>query len=389
MALLPETLLLHKREGERLIPRFLEPADDGWLAEMIVRREHAVGRPQLELEAWLLGDGSLAKRRLVAKVLARMARPLREPTRDPVRTREAVFAASSLVRGQPGHRDLAIAFAAAALSTSAAEVDASLFADLPGERKVAALAAPLSPEALRVHVNAALAAGFLLRAVRVTVSTGRDPLPLVRHARWNGLIGERREGALTLSGPFTLFRHTGLYGRALAGILPVLAQLGAFTAEATVILRGTAGRLVLDATSPIFGAGDPVSKPDPAIARLAREIERTEPGWKAVADPAPITGNGGEILDADLLLAPRAGGAEWHVERLSFWTAAHVRERVARWAAVGANAILLLDARYNVAEEPAPEHPSVLVFRQKPDPAALFERIRAAPLHHRVAEQVT
>ena len=387
--MLPETLLLHRRDGAAVLPRFLEPADLEWLKEMLVRRDQAIGRPQIELEKFLLGANPFAKRRLVAKVLAGIARPLRESALEPARTRAAVFAAATEARvASGGDRARAIAVAAERLSADPADVEASLFADLPGEKKVAPLPATLSPDELRRRVNAALIAGFLLRAVQITVKTERDPLPLVRHARWNGLIAERRDGGVALSGPFALFRHTAIYGRALAGILPGLAALGQFTAEVALRLRTTgAGRMVFDETAPVFAGDARTSAASPA-GRLIRNIHKAAPGWAAVADPEPLAGANGELLDADVLVVPE-GGPPFRVELLRFWTAAQVRRKVDRWSAAGVEAILLLDGCRNAAEEPAPEHPSVIVFKQgRPDAAPLLARIRAARSDHGVAKQV-
>lgn len=387
--MLPETLLLHRRDGGAVLPRFLEPADLEWLQEMLVRREQAIGRPQIELEKFLLGAHPFAKRRLVAKVLAGITRPLRESAIEPVRTRAAVFAAATEARiATGGDRARAIAIAAERLGAKPADVEASLFADLPGEKKVAPLAATLSPEELRRRVNAALIAGFLLRAVQVTVKTERDPLPLVRHARWNGLIAERRDGGVALSGPFALFQHTGIYGRALAGILPGLAALGQFTAEVALLLRtGGAGRMVFDETAPVFAGDARTSTASPA-GRLIRDIHKTAPGWAAVADPEPLAGANGELLDADVLVVPPEGGPPFRVELLRFWTAAQVRQRIERWSAAGVEAFLLLDGSRNTAEEPAPEHPSVIVFKRgKPDAAPLLARIRTLRSDHGVARR--
>lgn len=387
--MLAETLLLHRREGELVVPGFLDPADDGWLAEILVRRERAVGRPQVELEAILLGESALGKRRLVAKVLARLARPERTSPVDPARTRATVFAAAVGARdarreaGDSG-RARAIASAATTLQCSADDIEVSLFADLPGERRIAPLPAPVSPESLRIKVNAALAAGFLLRAVRVTVTCARDPLPLLRHARATGLIAERREGGVVLSGPFLLFRFTGIYGRALSGVLPTLAGLGPFTATVDVLLRGSGGRLVLNERSPVFAASAArTSAPKSPIDRLVADVALVAPDWTAITHPPPLEVEGGLAMDADLLLAPPEGDV-WRIELLRFWTAAHVRRRVEQWSAAGVRACLVLDGARNGAEEPAPEHASVIVYRGRPDAKALLDVLRQIATPSRV-----
>lgn len=368
--MLPDSLLLHRREGNAVHARWLEANDVSWLEEMLIRRDRAIGRPQRELEEMLLGDAPSPKRRLVARVLARLARPLQKSPLDPKRVRAAVFGAAA--GAVP--REQAMRVAADLVKGTPADVETSLFADLPGERRVAKLAKPLSPEGLRLKVNFSLAASFLARAVRVTVTTEKDPLPLVRHARWNGLIAERREGAIVLSGPFSLFRHSILYGSALAGVLPALARLGAFSASIDLLLRGTPGRLTFDGAAPVFlDEAVTISSSSP-VARLAREMLEVAPGWAAIVDPEPLAVGGG-ILDADLLLVPPDGGPPWRVELLRFWTAAHVRQRIEAWVHAGANVRLLLDATRNGGEEPPPEHPAVIVFEKRPNAVTLLARL--------------
>lgn len=369
--MLPDSLLLHKREGAVIRPRFVEPEELPVLEEMIVARERAVGRFQVELEERLVGDLRFPKRRLVARVLAGLARAESRFAFQPRAVRSELFVAGA---GMTRSRESALALVAEKMGTSPAEIEASLFADLPGERRVAPLSTPVSPESLRWKVNAALVAGFLARSVRVSVETDGDSTPLARHARWSGLIAERTGDGMVLSGPFALFRHTGLYARALAGIVGALARLeGRFTVDVELKLSGVRGVMTLDETAPVFVDDAPPSAASPA-ARFAAAWKKLAPGWAAIVDPAPVVA-GDERLDADVLLVPPEGGAGHHVELLRFWNAPHVRKRLAQWQGAGAHAWFLLDDDHNTAEEPAPGHASVLTYRKKPDAATLLARI--------------
>lgn len=370
---MPEQLLLHRREGGTILPRFVEESERGLLEDLIARRERAVGRFQSELEPLLVGEGRFAKRMLVAHVLAHMARPESRAAIAPRKVRAELFLAGA---GMLAPREAALASVAEKLQTTPAELEACMFADLPGERRVAPLPFTLSAESLRWKVNAALLSAFFARSIRVVVRSDADLTPLVRHARWSGLIAERSAGGLVLSGPFALFRHTGIYARALAGAVGALAAVdGAFSLELELKLKGERGVMALDHTAPVFVEETPPESATAShVGRFARAFERIAPGWAAIADPAAVV-SGEDRLDADLLLVPPEGGAGHYVELLKFWNPAHVRKRLAQWNASGASAWLVLDEEHNTADEAPPDDPRVLLYKRKPGAEALHARL--------------
>ena len=115
----------------------------------------------------------------------------------------------------------------------------SLFADLPGERLVAAPPRPLSPGELALRTNLAIAQGLLFRVASVTIEMDGNARAVVRHSKLRGLIctvvpcgAGPADSVLELSGPFALFRRTLVYGRALSEILPLLAWCDRFRLRA-------------------------------------------------------------------------------------------------------------------------------------------------------------
>src|SRR5204862_143095 len=75
-----------------------------------------------------------------------------------------------------------------ALGVTPAELEAALFADLPGERLVAGLPVPLSPAELALRANLGLTQGLLCRATGVTLEIDGNARVLVRHAKLRGLL---------------------------------------------------------------------------------------------------------------------------------------------------------------------------------------------------------
>lgn len=227
--MLPANLLCCELRGSAAIPRFLGEADRPWVRALIDECERFAGRPVRELEARLRDPASGApddKRRLVAHFLLGMARSRVESPVPPREARAALFTAAA--RSPADARDTAIARCAGELGVSPAVLMASLFADLPSER-IAVSPPLLDPGDVVLRVNLALAQGLLARAYSVSIALEGNAPAVARHAALRGLICSATRGAgdelarLEVSGPFALFRRTLLYGRALGGIVPVLA----------------------------------------------------------------------------------------------------------------------------------------------------------------------
>ncbi|MEK7836396.1 MAG: DUF790 family protein, partial [candidate division NC10 bacterium] len=204
------------------MPRFLCEHDHPWLRALLDEHERFIGRPQRELEARLRDPPSWesppTKRKQAIQVLARLRRGRdRRAAVPPRRARALVFAEAARTK-EP--RATVLSTVAATLGVAADELQDSLFADLPGERLIAPLPS-LSPGELALRTNLALVQALLSRATSVRIEAEGNSRVLVRHAKLRGLICTvaSRSGAgdavLDLSGPFALFRHTRLYGRAL------------------------------------------------------------------------------------------------------------------------------------------------------------------------------
>jgi predicted nuclease of restriction endonuclease-like RecB superfamily len=148
----------------------------------------------------------------------------------------------------------------------------ALFADLPDERVLMPLAMPLGPDQLALACNAEIIASLLYNALRVRVVARGQVRAVVRHVKLMGLLchatpGEHKdEVALEISGPYTLFRHTRIYGRSLSSLVPRLAWCHTYRLEAAWAFGGgtNVGRLVLR-------SGDPIAARD--LARFDSKVE--------------------------------------------------------------------------------------------------------------------
>ena len=105
---------------------------------------------------------------MATQVLERLLpeRPRRTPLPREVRAR--VFAAAAKTAGG---REQVLQAVAQELGVDAATIELSLFADLAGEKRIAALPPDLSASRLALLANQALVHTFLRRALRVRIQT--------------------------------------------------------------------------------------------------------------------------------------------------------------------------------------------------------------------------
>ncbi len=229
-----------------MVPRFLVESDHPWLRALLDERERFVGRPHRDLDARLHAplplEGPPAKKRIALRALARLGRSERHAAVPPRHARRLVF--EEAVR-TPESRGSLLVRVASSLGVAPEDLEASLFADLPGEHLVAGLPAPLSPSELALRANLDVTQGLLGRATSVTLEVAGNVRVLVRHAKLRGLlcaVSRPASGARTVlevSGPLALFRHTVLYGRALGSLVPYLAWCQSFRLRATCHLESS------------------------------------------------------------------------------------------------------------------------------------------------------
>jgi hypothetical protein len=385
--LLPEALLRCSVVGGCLVPRYLGAADHPWLRALVDEHDRLVGRPERELRERMREPlpcpSPPGKRALAAFVLGRMYRRRAASERRPALVRAAVFSAAARLPS----REEALGEAARELSASPAEIEAALFADLPGERLVVAPAAPASPPDLALRCNLALVQGLLFRATKLEIELTGNARAVVRHARLRGLIcavrprRERGEGAaVEVSGPLSVLRRTLLYGRALAELVPILSWCERFRLTAEVILRGESLRLDLATGDPLFPASEPRRYDSRLEERFARDFRRAAPGWDVLREPEPVEA-GGRLIFPDFLLRERAPGTRSVLlEIAGFWTPAYLERKLADLRAARVpDLVLCIDEDRNVGEHELPEGTPVVRFRRRIDPAAVL-----AAIHDRI-----
>jgi hypothetical protein len=380
--LLPEALLPCSIHGSVVLPHFLEEHDHPWLRVLLEEYARFVGRRQRELDQRLREPlpcaSPAAKRRAAIHVLARQWGSRGSATISPRRARATVFVEAARSREKPA---AVLASSAAALGVTAAELTDALFADLPGERLVAAPAEVLSPGELAVRANLAIAQGLLFRSAAVPIDMEGNARAVVRHAKLRGLIcavvpreGARR-AALEISGPYALFRRTLIYGRILSELLPLLVWCQRFHLQAECTVRGQQVILRLASGDPIFPGRAPRLYDSKLEESFARDFRRIATGWDVIREPEAVPA-GDTLIFPDFALEHRGDGRRWLVEIVGFWTRDYVERKLALLRVAGLrNLILCIDENRNCADAALPTSARVLLFRRRLDAAAVLRLI--------------
>lgn len=336
--MIPARLLHCTVERGELVPGFLTEADHPWLRLLLDEAERMQGRTSRDLAARLAEPlprpAPLLKQALAAHLVLSLMRSTHRAVPPPPKVRAALFAAASSLP-----RAAAVARVAAELGIDAKGVEESLFADLPGERRVVGLPPALSPSTLALRVNLALAQALVARAARVRVEARGNARAVVRHARLRGLLctvspcADRDGALLELSGPLSLFRRTTLYGRALATLLPVLAWCERYRLSADVVIRGEERRLELATGAPPWAPPEPARFDSRVEERFFRDFGKAALAWEIVREPRPVVA-GRHLVFPDFALRhrsePRRG---WLVELVGFWTRAYLERKLASYRA--------------------------------------------------------
>lgn len=369
--MLPGRLLRYDLRGDELAPRFLLARDHPWLRALLDVYLAAAGGPRHTLRARLreplAGDPPPDRLAMATHVLEGLCdtRAPRPPL-APRRVRAVVFARAAA--GAP--RADALLAAAAALEATPDDVERSLLADLADERPVGAPPPDLSPGALALRVNVALAKGLLARAVRVEVRLRGGARPVVRLAKLLGLIcTARREDDVTLldvSGPLALFRHTRVYGRALGALLDPLAWCDHFSLAAPIALPEGRPVLRLSPHDPLAPGAEPRRFDSKVEEALARDLARLAPDWDVVREPEPVQA-GDALIFPDLALVHRLDPRRRTlIEVVGFWTPDYLERKLAllRRAALS-DLILCIDDARACADGDLPAGARVVRYRRR------------------------
>jgi uncharacterized protein len=344
--LLRKQLLNYSVRGGEVVPRFLDARDLPWVRRLLDEVERNAGQTEAELAGRLrapIGEGvDPRKHRLAAEILLRLVTPCPRPL-EARAARARLFSAAAV---DDGPHDATLARVAAELGVAPPELMDGLFGDLPGQRLVAAAAPLPSPDEIALRANLALARGLLERASAVSIELEGNARAIVRQAKLRRLIcGVRPRGAdsvtIEVSGPFALFRHTLVYGRALGELLPLLAWCRRYRLRAHCVLGERSLTLELGTGDPIVPSGEPRRFDSKVEERFFRDFGRQAPRWTILREPQAIAA-GPWLLFPDFLLEHRSlPGRQWTLEIIGFWTERYLERKLAAYRAANIQSLIL------------------------------------------------
>jgi predicted nuclease of restriction endonuclease-like RecB superfamily len=334
------------------IPRLYNDDDLPWIAKLLDIVEQSVGEPWRVLteriEHATLGVHA-SHRAAMLQALRRTLGGAGQRGRIARQVRAMVLGPPAL---DPAERQARLATAAATLGTTPEDVEALLWVDLAMERPVALPAGRPAETDLAAFANLERIQRCVRRAHDLQLRIWDRANELVRTVARYGLISQiRRDGDATLLdviGPLALFHSTIVYGRALAQLVPLLADHPRFALDIHCRLGGEDARLHVAPPvwlPPVPGAPRRATS---VAERLATDLEAL--GHMVEREPPPI-GSGEHLLFPDLAidmpldpvvdLPPDRAPAHWYVEILGFSTLEHLATKLARYRAAGVTRVVL------------------------------------------------
>jgi predicted nuclease of restriction endonuclease-like RecB superfamily len=300
---------------------------------------------------------------------------------DSVRARRVLFA---LAAERTGSRDEIVAEAAGRLRVTKETLEDGLFGDVRQERRVKPPDRPITPPELALRVNSRFAQAVVRGASEIEVEAYENVRSLVRHARLRGLLAtvacgnDPARARLRFSGPFSLFRHTLVYGRALAELVPLLARSPRFSLSARSLVRGERVRFVVESGDPLFPSENLRAFDSRLEERFARDMARLAPDWHVLREPAAIPAQG-TLIFPDFLLRHRLDPERrFLVEIVGFWTEDYVSRKLETLRAARIeNLILCIDEARRCSESDIPPDARVVRFRKKVDASKVLEVIES------------
>jgi predicted nuclease of restriction endonuclease-like RecB superfamily len=265
--------------------------------------------------------------------------------------REALFRARGVCWPPlPGDERLPYERAAAALGTTAEEVERLLYAD-DLRARILVRAPAIDGRTLLERYNLELARAVLLDAARVTLEARggwRGIFRAVKLARLMYRIERAGRGyRVELTGPAAPFLvRPQRYGVRFARVVPALTRAPRWSLEAAVLHRGRQLTFRMDArtlpAAPPHGRRRSYdSRWERALAAdFAARLREERRGWSLHREATPLA-VGGEIFLPDFTLR-HADGREALVEILGFWTPEYLETKLRKIAAAGLENLILV-----------------------------------------------
>jgi len=395
--LLPSNLLSYRQKQGQIFPTFLDQSDYPWIEEIIETYISFHGeskrRAQEKLYYFLQSDSlPTMKVKMFLFVVDRIWLDQCRAKISPQLIRKQVFLNSAQQQMEPTTnypqwRNMIFHKVAKELQINPKQVEELLFSDLPNERVLVTPQALPSSADLALKTNLALVQGILLHTEEIGIQILGNARAVVRHAKLKGLICTIEPSTnyqsyhdtavmLKISGPFSLFRKTRLYGRILGEIIPMLGWCKAYELKANCFMKNPCGELILRSGSPIIPSKLPKKYDSKLEQKFSRSFIKIAPDWEIIREPKPLT-IGNSFIFPDFALNHKLNpNRQWLLEIIGFWTAEYLEQKLLKLQTLNIkNLIICLNDKLNCKDEELPNNSRIIRYKYTIDPRKVLSII--------------
>jgi predicted nuclease of restriction endonuclease-like RecB superfamily len=386
--LLPASRIQVRIDGNKATPVWLGTEDHVWLRALIADFARLEGKRYRDVLSFLQEPPRIPSpsgKRLMAIWMLQNMCARQQPPLDAGRLREMIAVEAQRARNMGRFdRSNVIAASAERFGISAAETDEHLFSDLPSEQRLI-LPNPIpDPHLLATETNLALAQGLLKVASEVTIELYGGARAVLRQVHLRRLLctveREKAEGVrLHISGTFSLFHHTTMYGHALASILPLLSWCEHFDLIARCVFRGREVSAHLYSDDPIAHRQPPRQYDSRIEERFARDFAKASLDWDLIREPEPIEALGALVFPDFAILHRRDTSKRFLLEIVGFWTPDYLREKLSRLRHMPDTPLVLcINRALNCGRGELPANARIVWFQRRIEPDAVLAAIERA-----------
>ncbi len=392
--MLTRNLLLVKRSGDKIVPRFIEASGKHReLAEVLIATyTNSLGQRKRDIQSTIrqMEEETAMDFRIVrglSSILETRCEFVQVSNMDPVAVRKLVFKAAAH-EGTPRDdesRTRVIASVAQEIHVLPEQIESALYADLEENLQLISFSSP-SINDLVTNYNLSLTQTLLFQCSRLTLTT-RNWKGLFRALRGLGLMYAitREAGvySVTVEGPLSTVRQTARYGTRLARLVPSIVSSDNWSVDAQIVERRRPDRVLhLRITSEkhghYFAIGVPAQEEDfdSNVERdFARRFRAITSGWKITREPGPLVA-GTTVMIPDFVF--RKSSTEVFLEIAGFWTPEYLARKLEKTRLLEEVDFILAVDEKNVCEEIAglPEYVNVIMYRGKVPLSPILKHLR-------------
>jgi len=346
--------------------RWYDASDVPWVHQLVDLVAASLGAPWrvvLERIEHADLDAHPARVTAIVRALRRTIGGRAERSRVARRLRALVLGHPALDRDT---RDARLGAVGAVLGLPPGEIESLLWADLALEQPVALPSGRPRELALIATANLDRIQRAVRRARSIRIAVWDEANPLVRMVARYGLVARIARGAsgetvFEVAGPLAMFHATTVYGRALAQLVPLLADHRRFTLDVACELDGIERALHVE--PPVLLPAVVTRRRAPSVAdRLAADLLSS--GHQIEREPVALAA-GDDLLFPDLAI--EHAGQQWLVEIVGFSTAEYLAHKRERYRAAGIERVVLCVDEDRRVGEVAGDEIGAHVVASRPD----------------------